>query len=254
MTFARLTGEESGTPAPGIIEVATGQGVKLTGLPVSSDTDVVAKKVYFTAPNGEQLYWVGTLPNDETEFWYVEQAPHNSVCQTEHMAPPPPAYELASYGGWILAATDRAVRISQPYQWDLWDLRKGFNTGTRPLLLAAVNGGVYLGTENYVAWLPGKSPETMEFESVADYGVIPGTVSMALAEQVGGGKGPAVIFATQKGVCVGLDNGQIKNVTRGRFAYPVQQRGASVVRTIRGVPQYVVTLQGTEEASSEAYA
>jgi len=254
VTFVRLTGEESGAPVSSTFEVLAGQGIKLVDIPISLDPGVVAKKVYFSTPNGELLYWVGTIPPAQTDFLYLAQLPSESTCQTEHLGPPPAAFELTSYSGWIFAATDHAVRVSEPYQWDLWDPRKGFNTGTRPLLLAAVNDGVYLGTESYISYMAGKSPDKMEFEQITDYGVIPGTVSIGGAEQLGDEKGPAVIFATQKGICVGLDGGRIKNVTRGRFAYPNQQRGASVVRTIRGVPQFVVTLQGTEEPSSEAYS
>lgn len=253
LTYVRSSGQESGTPLRGVVETSAGEGFKLTELPASLDPDVIAKKVYVTAPNGETLYWVGTLPADQAEFLYVAQLPHESTCQTEHLAPPPPASELTSYNGMILVATDRAVRISEPYQWELFDLRKGFNTATRPVLLAAMNDGVYLGTEEYIAWLPGDRPERMQFQQVADYGVIPGTSIMTQAELVGGEKGPAVVFASKRGICVGLDGGVVKNVTRGRFSYPVQDRGAAVARFIRGVPQFVVTLQGTEEPSPEVY-
>lgn len=253
VAFVRGTGEESGAPRSDVITTTEGQGIKLSNIPVSSDPDVIAKKVYFSAPTGGDVYWVGTIPNYQTEFWYVAQLPLESVCPTEHLYPPPVAYELTTYGGWVLAATDSAVRISEPYQWDLWDLRKGFNTGSRPLLLAAVNDGIYLGTEGYIAWLPGSAPETMQFKQVADYGVIPGTVAMMAAEEVTGRMGKGVVFASKEGICVGLDGGVIKNVTGDRFAYPLQDRGAGLIRNIRGVPQFVVTLQGTETPSPKTY-
>ena len=120
-------------------------------------------------------------------------------------------------------------------------------------MIAASDDGVFVGTEKQILWLPGESPQAWDFKEVANYGAIPGALDFCDGELIGdsASKGTTVaVFASTQGLCAGFPGGAIVNFLNGHFAYPVQERGACVVRKHRGIAQCVATLQGTPVAGN----
>ena len=89
---------------------------------------------------------------------------------------------------------------------------------------------------------------------LVDYGSIPGAFAACNAEDIDpAAAGPAVVFGTKQGICAGFNGGTVKNLTQDRFLYPVQERGAGIVRAHGGSKQFVMVLEGTETAAPVAF-
>ena len=254
VTYLRNDGQESGAGLAGTITLASAGGIALSSIPVSSDAAVTYKAIYATSVGGETLYQVGVIPNAQTTFLIDTVRAGASPLLTQFLQPPPAGDFIAESRGCMLVAIGSRLYPSEPYSPELFDWRKAVPFDDVITMIAPVTEGVYIGTQSRIVWLQGDSPETWTLRSVAQYGAIPGTLSYADGELIGDGstQEKVAMFATHRGLCVGSPNGQVSNLTESRFAYPIQPRGAGVVRRHRGMAQYLVTLQGPETAGNVA--
>lgn len=251
VTNIRNDGQESGAELGATCTLAATGGLQLTNIPVSPDPTIVAQAVYATSVNGETLYRVGVIANTSTTFLVANIQKDSMPLETQFLQPPPAGSHLAYWKGWMLVATDRHLYPSEEYGPELFDIRKAIPFNSRITMLAPLNNrtdGIYVGTDTQVLWLDGDSPETLEYKTVAEYGVIPGTLDYIDSELLGDNPkaGDTIaVFATTRGICVGNVGGVFQNLTEPRYAYPVMDVGAGITRRHRGTVQYVVTLQGT---------
>lgn len=252
VTYLRADGQESGSSLSGVIELGATGGVQLASLPVSADPDVALKAVYLSKCNGEALYRAGIIPNGNTTFTYQIEASMQVPLRTQHLRPAPAGQFVDVINGRTLVARGDTLYFSEPYAPELFDLRKNFRFNGPIVMLAALDTGVYIGTEAQVIWLDGKVPENWVYSERLMYGAIRGAVTKTSRDLVLDGQGVkrVAVFATQQGICVGEDGGGIINLTRERYAYPVQDKGAVVVRQHRGLVQCLTALQGAEVAGN----
>ena len=257
MTYLRSDGQESGAPRAAVVELTVvASGYELT-LPVSTDPTVTQKTVYATTRDGETLYRYAVVDNATTTFAVREEQPGTVALATQFLVSPNilGAIDHIAYGnGRMLVAAGSRLYCSESYAPELFDFRKSWPFLDAITMVAPLEDGTWLGTHSQVIWLPNAEPEKWQFMVKAPYGVIPGTAYVDSLSSVGdgSGKGPAVYFATTQGLCVGGNGGHMSNFTEGRFAYPIQERGAGIVRRHRGMSQYLTTLHGAEVAGNVA--
>ena len=251
MTYLRSDRQESGAARAAVVELsAVASGYELT-LPVSTDPSVTQKAVYVSDRDGETLHRYAVLDNAVTTFAIREERSGTVALATQFLVSPNilGAIDHIAYGnGRMLVAAGSRLYCSESYAPELFDPRKSWPFLDAITLVASLEDGTWLGTKSQVIWLPNAEPEKWQFMVKAPYGVIPGTAYVDSLSSVGdgSGKGPAVYFATTQGLCVGANGGQITNYTDGRYAIPIQERGAGIVRRHRGMSQFLVTLRGTE--------
>ena len=255
VTFIRSDGQESGTGLAGVIELTVAGGIALSAVPVSTDPSVTYKVIYVSSAGGETLYRSGLIANADTTYVVREERMGASPLTTQFLSPPPAGDHIAYFGGYMLVASGNVLYPSEPYAPELFDLRKGKPLLDRITMVAPVDDGVWVGTDSQVLWLAGSTPEEWEYKEVANYGAIPGTLAYGDHELLGDGSTAGTMvawFASKRGLCAGRDGGAFSNVTQARFAYPVQERGAAVVRRHRGTAQLLVTMRGAEVAGNVA--
>ncbi len=255
VTYLRNDLQESGASLAGVMTLAATGGIALSAIPVSTDPTVTHKVIYLTSAGGETLYRVGVIPNADTTFVIRETRMGASPLLTQFLQPPPAGDHIAYWNGYMLAADGNRLYPSEPYAPELFDYRKGVPFSDVITMIAPVKDGVWLGLGGQVVWLTGTTPETWDYRAAADYGVIPGTAFFADSGVIGDGQSTGemvAFFASKRGLCVGLPGGKLINLTDARFAYPIQDRGAGVVRRHRGMNQFVVTMQGAETAGNVA--
>jgi len=255
-------GQESGVGKAGTITLAGTGGIALSNIPVSADPTVTRKIVYATSVGGETLYRVGIIDNSVTTFVISEVRSGSSPLMNQFLSGPPAgATYIAESRGHMLVAVGNRLYVSEPFGPELFDLRRSFPFTDAITLIAPINDGkvtrqhgVFIGTGSQVIFLEGDGPSTWTFRVIANYGVIPGTLFYGDGELLGAGdaKERIAFFASKTGLCAGKMGGDLVNLTQARFAYPVMDRGAGIVRRHRGIAQYIVTLQGTEVAGNVA--
>jgi hypothetical protein len=255
VTYLRGDLQESGTPHAGVIELTAAGGIALSAIPVSSDPSVEGKVIYFTKHNGASLYRAGVIGAEDTTFSYQSEVTSTVTLRTQHLQPPPAGQIVDNYAGaYMLVARGDTLYRSEPYALELFDWRKRLPLGSPITMIAALESGVYVGTREHILWLAGDDPAKWSYEPLLSYGAIPGALSRCSRDMVldGNGKGLVAVFATTQGICIGEDGGAVTNLTQDRFAYPIQERGAAVIRRHRGSVQGVFAFQGAETAGNTA--
>lgn len=255
ITYIRSDGQESGARLASVLDVPAAGGVALTNMPVSADPTVVSKRVYLSSPGGEALYLAGAVSNAMTSFAVRELRMGSAPLTTQFLSPPPAGDHIAYFNGYMLVAVGNRLYPSIPYGPELFDLRKAIPVLDHITLVSPAEDGVWVGTESQVLWFGGDTPDRWAYRVVAEYGVIPGTLSLADGDVFGSGDAAGslvALFTTKNGICAGRNGGAFSNLTQSRFAFPAQPTGVGVCRKHRGLAQYLVTLKGSESAANVA--
>jgi hypothetical protein len=160
---------------------------------------------------------------------------------------PPLATEIEHYNGRIYLANDRWLWATELYLYDLVDKTRNFIPFEDPItMVRAVNDGCYVGTTRQLFFLSGLFAQGMKRTTVMDAPVIRGSaVSVPTANVHPAARtqpvpeGDSPVFLTRDGVCLGLDGGQVYNLTRGRVVFPGAVSAAALYREDQGANSYV---------------
>ncbi len=260
LTYVRASGAESGASDLGVVELASPGGISFSELPSSDDPEVAAKYIYLSTPNGTELFRAAAVPAATASYAYLGGSQDLTArLETENDVPPLAGHIVEWHAGLMYVVRGGTAYYSHPYRYESFDLvRRYFSFPGRITLFAAVNDGVFLATAERTWFLAGRDPAQMQVADVFNYGAIEGTAAKtevgkvkALSEaQEGEPSGMAVMWTTSHGVCVGTDGGRAINMTEREFSFPSAQRGAGLVRQVRGYTQYLSILEGTGVAAN----
>jgi hypothetical protein len=245
LTYIRRDGQESGAPRMGQLKVLDNQGIAFTSIPVSTNPDVVDKNIYITGRNGETPMLVGTIPNAQTTFDYKYDLPGSVACNTLFLGPPPSGHLLTYFNGRILIAQGSYLWYTDAFAPERVNLRKNFvPVGGEITIVAPVESGVFVATQDRSIFLAGASPEKFVFTEVAPYGAPLGNVVYADGSFVtdkGISKAVAA-WMSKLGLCIGMSDGTFSNMTSSRYILSDAKRTATVFRQRGGLTQFISTL------------
>lgn len=242
MTFMREDGQESGAPLEGQVQVSTGAALQFTRIPVSNDPGVVAKWIYLSRPNGELLFRAIALLNQTTSAEYANDTTElNLELQTQFLQPAPAGQLITWYRGRMFVAVGDVIYPSEPFAHELFDLRAYIPLDGRVTLMMPImdrelydtgkNSGLFVGTDKSCGVLVGSQPEDFQYVPKTDYGAVFGAVAMvdgSVFQDGSAGARNLPMFITTGGLCVGLPELMIRNLTRTRFTFPVGTRGGAI--------------------------
>ena len=234
-TFSRSDGQESGSSAAIYLSVPAGSGLDIS-LPSSTDTDVVAVNIYVSTPGGETTYLAATVPNGTPRFTYTASTLElNLPLATAYLSPPPPGQLITYFKGHMYVAVGEVIYPSEPYAYELFDLRKGMPLEARVTMMAPIEhkstNGMFVGTTISCGVLPGRSPAEFEYIRKTDYGAIEGAVTYVDGSLYGDNKTgaePIPMWLTSEGVCVGMPGMEVSNLTRTRCTIQASGRGSAL--------------------------
>lgn len=240
MTLLRADGQESGAPLAGLIALPAGSGLTFT-LPAAPD-DVVAKTLYLSPPNGEVMMVAATVDAATTTITYASDPSLLSApLLTQFFAPPPAGQLLAYYRGRMFVAVGDTLYMSEPFAHELFDARRYLQLDGRITLLApmvdkdaAGNGlgsGFFVGTDRSCGILAGNNAEDFQYVPKVEYGAVPGAVDYvdgALFRSAETTARVLPMWLTTQGLCVGLPDLTIGNLTRSKYGFPAAGRGAAL--------------------------
>lgn len=155
---------------------------------------------------------------------------------------PPMATSLAYLNGRIYLANKKVVWATELYMYNYVDKTRNFLPFEAEVTaLGAVTDGLYVGTQDNIWFLSGPLMEMRRIP--VNGGIIPGSLLYIqadfLPDAVAQGSKNAVIFVTKYGLYAGLDSGNVKTLTQGRFNFPDAVRYSSLFRRQDGVNQYI---------------
>lgn len=155
---------------------------------------------------------------------------------------PMPAPNLIGFrpGGQLIIARDDAIHINhQPFQFGFFNRAGGYIGFQHDVSLLAVVRDGFFASDGERTWFFRKLDTGWYHyrqELVSDSGAIPGTLAYGLVdlqEDVGleQAEGHGRIWASNEGICLGMDNGDVINLTKQRVRYPGgKTRGACLIK------------------------
>jgi hypothetical protein len=230
-TFVEADGRESGSPLPITVELPENSGLSFTF------SAGLARNFWISEANGEELYLATTVAPNATSLVYRASSPLTSIpLDRLLMAPPSPWCDIDWFRASLLWAVEDRVEWSNTFDYELRDLAKGYMPfGEKVHMVAGLQNGFYVGTENAHWWYQGTNMAELDMTQVADYGAIPGTKVHIAGGVVGTGESTERIplWATQKGIVMGLPGGTLRNTHENKVDFPGGKTGTALYRSGR---------------------
>lgn len=172
----------------------------------------------------------------------------------------PMATTLDQYKGRIYLGHEKLLWATELYLYDFVDKTKGFIPFEHDItMIRAVGDGLYVGTTAQLFFLQGTYSDGLKRSIVVDAPVIPGSAVWAptadVHPQAKNGpvpEGTVPMFMTGDGICVGLNGGQVYNLTRGRVVFPAAVGAAALYRADQGANAYVAVADSAGGPSANA--
>jgi hypothetical protein len=233
--------EESGAAPYAAITVAANAGIQVELPVVAADY----LDLYISDTSGAVPYFYGRYsPSGGTEI-ITEPVVTSRAVPNLRMGPAPYGSKVFYFAGRIWVVRDRFLLFSQPYQYGLFDKANGYATmPARVRMAVPVDDGIFIATDSRTYFLAGRDPATASFNEVANYGAVAWSDSVVDSSMVGkeGVSGTAVMWATNNGVCLGTNGGNLKNVTGSRYVPKQGRIGAAVFKKTQTASQFAVSI------------
>jgi len=122
----------------------------------------------------------------------------------------------------MLVSKENVLWWSEPYNFGLFDMAVSFvQFYTKIVMLAKVNGGLFLSTEKNTYFLAGRDPGQWQAQKVAGYPAIEWTNTIAEASDIGAElPGQYAVWVSREGVILGAPDGNIVNLNKRKIIYP----------------------------------
>lgn len=261
ITYMTDTGEESGTPLAAATAIGQYGGVQLTNIPQPVQSNVTTVNIYATPPNGEQLRWHGRVPVGTTSY-LVDVRKLGRELKSQFYQRMPAGQAAAYYNGTLFVA-NRSLVVWSPALWyGQWDTAFNYlDFGADVDLVIAAGpksggGGVYVCAGRKTYFLPGASPKDFRQVDVG-YGAVAGSGAHVAGDTFKIQGLPSYelpVWIDRDGFfTLGLADGNLIRPTSGRYAMSVGDYASTLIRSLRGVNQYVATMEGPTVASRAAF-
>jgi len=243
LTYVRLSdGRESGPLYSNPSPVPDG-GIVLTGLPVLDGHKI---NVYLTSHNGGDGYLAGNTITGA--FSYT--GPNDALtlpCRTDYLQPAPSGTVTTFWRGRVLVAVDGVLYASRTNQYELFDMRRDFKQfASRITLLVPVDDGLYVGTEDELAFLSGTEWDKLTYRQTVKGRVVLGSGVSVRGELIrqgdGVGQGSAMICIADRVLVAGFNGGNVVRMTEERYTTEFLEVAATFRQTASG-PQYLAVPQ-----------
>jgi hypothetical protein len=241
VTYVRADGQESGATLAGRVDVVDGSGINFA-MPVSTDPGVTGKNLYLSTPNGDVMYLAMRVPNTQlTALYNGTTLELNLPLLTQFLGPAPTGQLVVYYSGHLFVASGDMLYPSEPLALELFDLRKGIAMDGRITMAASMedkerqgvqqgmDSGLFMGTDRSCGVLIGK--DDFQYVPKIDYGAIEGAMAYVDGSLYGDNAAGARLlpmWLTSQGICVGLPQMNIKNLTRTRYGFTAAGKGSGI--------------------------
>lgn len=223
---------ESAPSAINFVEVAAGGSLEIT-LPLCLDDSVTGARLYLTRQNGGELLRAG----DYALFasFSLPLLPElGRPSQFANLSPMPTGRYLKYWRGRLLTAKANVLRWSEALAYHLHDERHGFvQMPQRITFVQPVDGGIWVGQVDHVAFLGGAEPSGLTLFRRASKAPIPGSATLVPAEVVGTNASPdgspVVVWLAENGYVMGTSSGALAEVHADVITGIAAQAGTSVV-------------------------
>ena len=224
------TAQESGAVSPAQLELKGEGGFSLSVTTAEAAPTHVS--FYLSGPNQPELFRVGTvalsaLPSPSTSrsatlaITADEAITETPLLTQDWGAPPPSIGALGSLQSFVLASYGSTLYRSWPGRPGLFDYARALQVFPATVrTIVGLDDGAYVGTDAGLYWLSGPQPEAWRREMVAPIAVIPdGAAISGAAMPALETNARVAVFATGRGLVVGLPGGRVQMLTQNRYHF-----------------------------------
>lgn len=245
LTYLREDGQESGTGIADYIELSDNKAINFTDIAVSSDPGVKKKLIYVSAQNGDIVYQALVLDNTTTTARY-NGADLRKPLTTQFMQNAPAGHVVAHHSGVFYVAYGNFIYYSDVLGFELFDLRNYLPFDSVITMIAPVQDGIFIGTQNKVYFLQGRDPKSSQLSTKAEFGVLPYSMSLVPTNEVKGLEKAepeyAPMFVSTKGICIGISGGTLVNLNEVNFNLTAAGSASTIFRKSQGIDQFIASI------------
>lgn len=215
---------ESQTSEATFVEVGEG-GLLRVAFPLCMDPSVTGVRLYLTRQDGGELARAGDYPANADPVDVPLLPELGRPAQFRNLSPMPAGAFLRYWRGRLLTVRLNVLRWSEAMGYHLHDERHGFlQMPQRITFIEPLEGGIWIGQVDHVAFLEGSAPEGFSVRRLASRAPVPRSSIRLPAEAVGaaaeGGREVAVwlaengyVLGTASGTMLELQAGTLKGIT-----------------------------------------
>lgn len=182
-------------------------------LPAVFDEWVTDVNIYSTEQGGSELKLVATVPKDTIQYTFDTGVSLGKPAKTQHLDPMPTGNYLSLWRGRLLVAKSNVLYFSQALNYHLIDERFDYIALPQSItFLEVVEGGIWVGQSEGVAFLSGTHLDEMSITHKAVQAPIAGSSTLIKADKAGelaGGGSFVALWLAQNGYCIGTSDGQV---------------------------------------------
>ncbi len=238
ITATNADGEESGATWPVQVTVPEGGRIEVSGLPGT------LVNIYVSPLNGDTLY----LSASTTASSYIipVMGAQGAQCPTLNLRPLPAGRFVREYHGRLLVADAAGIYYSEPWAYGLYNPLRGYIPLAGITVLEPGQTGVYVATAEKTYWLSGLDVDQVErVVELLPYGAVEGSATRIENSN-------DIAWFSARGLVVGSQDGQAKNMQEENVAVGVAQVGATLYREQGGMRQIIASLSGLFETVAPA--
>jgi len=235
-------GNEGPMSHAGVYEGDTGIDFTLLD---SADTlsDVDQVRLYLSTPNGKELYQAGDFDIAVAPSYVGDCTELGVPADLEGFLPMPVGGSIRYFAGRLWLKLDSSLVYSEEYH-SMPRPTNFIGFGERVEDFGVVSDGLFVGTTDHVYFLGGTNPRELVADGKADYGMIPGSLTMVDGRLLGEGIDDRIpVWASPRGICAGLPGGRLVNLTERKIDSLAGEKGTSMFRQYDGQNHFITVLQ-----------
>ena len=249
LTYVDAQGVESGSRVATQIDIQDGSLIHLSNIAASTQEGIEYINIYCSMPNGNILYLVRTVLHTTTDAT-ISSVHSEGVTPLKsfNMSPAPKGEIIEYYRGRLYIAQDNVLWYSSPHSFHWYNLQSDFFQFERNITsVMPVENGIWVGTDQGLFYLGGKSPDEMKLNRVESIQVVRGTSTKIMGGYLFIENTPIGykwLVTTEKGVFVCFNNGIALSLTETNVVFPKSDKGASTFIQEDGINRYLTLLEG----------
>jgi hypothetical protein len=201
-----------------------------------------AARISFCQVGGKTFYVNGyengVIENGISAAWPTNT--HVGPDTSRSYSPAPVGTKLAHFQGSMWVAQDNVIWVSEPYAYGKFDMaRRFFQFGSNVTMMKPVAGGVWVSDEEKTGFIAaGDKFDDMRFiqrSPVPAHEWSENIELVDLSQTVFQVPGLSAVWSSNKGLCIGTEDGQLVVATEKKLVYPAGSQGATLVSGTRAI-------------------
>ena len=245
-TYVTVDGRESGTGLAQKVTISDNQGIVLSNIPTSPDSNVDRIRVYASTPNGEVLYLADEIPNGTSTHYLGDVWGAVQPLLSFNMYPAPRGHIVKYAHGRTWIAADNILWYSSAFSFEWFNIHEDYMYfPERIRAVMPTQDGMWIAADK-LYYLAGKNPDKAVLSEKEPVKAVEGSDVKIVGAYVFIENTPIGykwLITTDKGIYVCYNDGITLNMTEKNVTFPPADEGTATFVQEGGINRYVSILK-----------